>query len=422
LVGTNGATQNDPNDTDPGGNTVMNYPVLDETKIYLSGTQWVVPFSFDVDLPGDYRFELYRYYDTPFRNHEYLASRVINGVTTGSNDFKGMVTLTNGTEMSEGWQLSVLAVRTSGTSAKNSSELSPPTRATIATPRVLDVQISGKMVNGNPWVRSPYSYSSIVPTGKQLAPIYTEGVNTIRIVFNESVVIDNSAGGALKVVATSGNPLGSSIAPTYQGFTGNAATWTIPGELPKDKYRIVLDATKVRDAAGNVLDGEWENITNGTADNFNDDLQGRTFVSGDGVPGSMRAAFEFFFSVLPGDYNQDGVVDGFDDDSGAVKDGDGDGVIENGQGGTSTQDLALASTTYAATYLPLRKNQGDYVDNDWVDGAASLNSQMFDYWTRRITWCGKQTRRWLEHGISARSAPAPHFRLSTSATRLRSST
>ena len=126
LLGTNGATSNDSNDGDSGGNTVMNYPVLDQTSFFLDGSQWTVPYAFDVDIAGDYRFEFYRYNSTT-NTYTYDKATSVTGVTAGATDFSGVATFQNGTELSVGDRLSVLAVRVSTTSSKNTSELSLPT-------------------------------------------------------------------------------------------------------------------------------------------------------------------------------------------------------------------------------------------------------------------------------------------------------
>jgi parallel beta-helix repeat protein len=376
-----GHTSNDDNDIDTGPNRRLNFPVIVGSQVHMdSAGRWIIPVQFDVDVAGDYRFELYR-----LRNG--VLESVLNELGTAhvpsvgdGVDFSGTFVVFNGTQLdriAEGDQLAMLAIgeASTGNNLNATSELSRLTDPITSTLRVVDVQISGRMANGDPWVRAPYSYETIVPTGMQLAPIYTQGVNKIGIEFNDLVVLDHSGGGPLTILGTPGNP---PVTTSFDGFTGNVANWIISGGLPKDKYRIVLDVTKVSDASGTALDGEWENLTNNTADNFNDDPKNRVFVSGDGVPGAIRAAFEFFVSILSGDYTQDGVVDTLDDDLGNVKDGDGDGVIEDGQGEPSTEDTQLASTNNGM-YLPLRKNQGDYVDNDWVDGEASLNAQAFDY-------------------------------------------
>jgi hypothetical protein len=124
LLGTNGPTANDGDDGDTGGNELMNFPVLGSIAV-LSGTEWTIPFTFDTNVGGNYRFEVYRY-DPIDESHTRVKSIPISGVTVGATDFAGTVTFRNGTELNEGDQLSVLAVRLDGTTSKNTSELSLP--------------------------------------------------------------------------------------------------------------------------------------------------------------------------------------------------------------------------------------------------------------------------------------------------------
>ncbi len=125
LLGTNGPTENDGNDGDTGGNEVMNFPVIGEFAVFTQ-TQRTIAFSFDTNVGGNYRFEFYRY-DPIENSHTHVKSVDILGVTVGAVDFLGTVSFQNGTELSEGDRLSVLAVRLDGSTSKNTSELSPDT-------------------------------------------------------------------------------------------------------------------------------------------------------------------------------------------------------------------------------------------------------------------------------------------------------
>ena len=82
----------------------------------------------------------------------------------------------------------------------------------------------------------------------------------------------------------------------------------------------------------------------GLTHNFSDDPTGRTFVSGNGTGGSTLDLFRFFFSVLPGDSNQNGVVNS-GDTSGTIADVDGDGDGDN-------RGCCAINGTYMYTFLP----------------------------------------------------------------------
>ena len=84
----------------------------------------------------------------------------------------------------------------------------------------------------------------------------------------------------------------------YDAFT-HVATWTLDNPLPNNRYIAELNSDGINpvvDLEGNRLDGEWAN---------NADV----FASGNGVAGGD---FEFLFTVLPGDVDQNGVVTFFD--------------------------------------------------------------------------------------------------------------
>ena len=116
-----------------------------------------------------------------------------------------------------------------------------------------------------------------------------------------------------------------------------------------------------------------------TPDYFDDDPMGRTFLSGNGVAGGSdtfpNVGFRFHFSVLPGDYNQNGKVeladytaweDTFQGLADWPADGDGDGIVT-----LADQDVI---DSYFDEQLSLRDrlvpytDRGDYNDDEIVDG------------------------------------------------------
>jgi hypothetical protein len=243
-------------------------------------------------------------------------------------------------------------------------------------PRITDV-----LLDGTNWGRDAYSFETIVPTGMQLAPIVTEGVNTIRIQFDQHVMINwddltligstqSDGAGVSEPNIISFNPADPDTDDIFDYDEENfTAIWTFDAPLPRDKYRIEL-SSNVMDVGLNALDGEWSNLMAGTTDVFTDDPTGRTFSTGNSTAGGD---FEFFFSILPGDYNQDGVLNGADyvewqnsPPTGSA-DGNGDGVVDG-------DDYDVWDVNFA-TSLPLRNkggegtNRGDYDDDEDVDRA-----------------------------------------------------
>jgi hypothetical protein len=228
-------------------------------------------------------------------------------------------------------------------------------------PRITDV-----LMDGSGWSRTSYSYASIVPTGKQFAPIFTQGVDTIQIAFSEHVLLDGSEltlfGSDPTVIPNDPNVV---IPLDYDTFSydvgAHMATWTFVDPLPADKYRIEL-STDVVDVGGSALDAEWDNLTNGTWDNFADDPTGRTFLTGNGTPGSPLNMFNFLFSLLPGDTNQDGVVASADASLGGDVNGDG---AANGTDVSIINGL-VGDSLVARNKLGEYSNRGDYSDDEIV--------------------------------------------------------
>ena len=229
-------------------------------------------------------------------------------------------------------------------------------------PKVADVLLNGVQTGttSTDWVNM-ISFADVVPLGKQLAPIYRDGTNRVEIVFSEDVTVTNPTT-TLTLKGTGYPDAPKTITAddyTYDPST-YTATWTF-NDLGPDKYRIDLMADGVQDANNPdvILDGHWDNLTNGTPDIFSDDPTFRPFQVGNGMQGSN---FQFFFSLLPGDYNQDGVVADSGDASDllVVNDGTGDGIIDS-----ADYDLATANN---GNRLPLLMAAGgDYHDDELVD-------------------------------------------------------
>jgi hypothetical protein len=136
----------------------------------------------------------------------------------------------------------------------------------------------------------------VIPVGSaaQLQALPWDNLNQIQITFSGPVNVQESS-----LMVT-----GLNVAQyAFSGFSYNAltytATWTLAAPIGRDKVLLDLQSSGsagVTDPAGKPLDGEW---TNGAS----------SFPSGDGAAGGD---FNFAFNVLPGDTNQDGIVNGLD--------------------------------------------------------------------------------------------------------------
>jgi hypothetical protein len=238
----------------------------------------------------------------------------------------------------------------------------------VGLARVVDVQLDSSL-----WTYAPLeiSYAEIVPTGKQLAPIYMQNVNTIQVVFSEPVQTSQLTTANIKLYgyATSLAPHPFTISAGPNATT-NTATLTFASPLVADKYRLEL-STAITGSLGQALDGEWMNLSAPinsplkTAETVSDDPVGRTFLSGDGTPGSTNNRFEFWFSVLPGDYNQDGLIRAADAVLGVYKDGNGDNNINSSDAQITTN--ALTSVTWSDNGGAASRAFGDYQDDEIVD-------------------------------------------------------
>jgi hypothetical protein len=226
--------------------------------------------------------------------------------------------------------------------------------------KVVDV-----VVKGSGWAAGvEYPYADVVAAGDQLRPMFMQGANRIAVRFDGPVSLPTNEEDALSIIGNNHDPIAATIGWVGLDPTSQIATWSLSSPLGVGKYALMVSG--ITDSNGLGLDGDYTNFHGPdefthTYDDFSDD-KGSQLVSGDGNAGGV---FEFHFSVLPGDYNQDGIITSDDSVSGIVKDGDGDGNIEAGPGG---HDTAIASPLGAE--LPLRTKSGDYAngneDNDIV--------------------------------------------------------
>jgi hypothetical protein len=135
------------------------------------------------------------------------------------------------------------------------------------------------------------------------------------------------------------------------------------------KYAIRLSATGVT-GGGHDLNADWTNPL--TPDAWTDDAP-RSFVTGNATPNSENAEFRFHFSIMPGDYDGSGVVEGNDwalwqttigSTTNLQADGNGNGIIDIGDG--DDDDISVWAT-HEGKVLPLFKLAGaDYDDTERV--------------------------------------------------------
>lgn len=146
-------------------------------------------------------------------------------------------------------------------------------------------------------------YALPVGSGVQLKALPWSNVNRLSVRFSGPVVIDRDD------LILTGINLGT-YDVTQSTFSYDAvtfvATWTLPAAITADKLMVSLNADHaggIVDAVGNRLDGEWTNpaLSSSTGTSI--------YPSGDGTAGGD---FHFRFNVLPGDVNQNSVVQATD--------------------------------------------------------------------------------------------------------------
>ncbi|MEX2093741.1 MAG: right-handed parallel beta-helix repeat-containing protein, partial [Pirellulales bacterium] len=253
-----GATANDANDSDGGPNQRLNFPKVTPSGAYLAGdTLWNIPVQFDVDVPGTYRFELYR-----LRNGRLDFVRAYDTIqvpTTGSGiDLSTTLTVSNGTQtdrLLEGDQIAFLAIGKSGTgnNTNSTSELAPLTGPISAGPRINNVIVRSS-TSGN-----SYSFAGPSAAGNQYVPVNFSDANQIQIQFTRNVAF-GQGGAELTLRRANGDTLPLAIngfAIDHGTFT---ATWTFASAFGAEKYAIELDASTIVDFATGTLqlDGEWD--------------------------------------------------------------------------------------------------------------------------------------------------------------------
>jgi hypothetical protein len=171
---------------------------------------------------------------------------------------------------------------------------------------VLPAEVTNVLVDGTSWSSGYYGalasagqgngqgYSIPVGSSAQMATLPWGNLNQIQIQFSENVnVQENSL--ALTGINVANYPFAGF---SYANLT-HTAVWTLASPIGADRLSLDLKSTGlagVTDTSGYPLDGEW---TNGAS----------AFPSG----GSAGVGdFKFALNVLPGDANQDGIVNGQD--------------------------------------------------------------------------------------------------------------
>ncbi len=175
-------------------------------------------------------------------------------------------------------------------------------RLAYSTPRVLDVTLSGSTSTHEPYSFAEAMQNPSWVAGDQLKTVPVGGVDTVSITFSEDV---NIASTDLSVIGLRTANLPQLAKPedfSYDPMT-HTATWKLTGWDLGDHFVISLNEN-ITDTSGNALDGEWTNpanvnSTSGAVSNF---------VAGSGN-GVLGGSFQFVVTLLPGDADQNAIVE-----------------------------------------------------------------------------------------------------------------
>ena len=166
-----------------------------------------------------------------------------------------------------------------------------PTRK---APRITDVIISGSESNHEDY---SFDQADAVGSGAQIGTVPVGGADRISVRFNKPV------NGSIDALVLHGFHTGETyVATDFSGSGTSLLEWTFAQPFVADKMNLELLDTLIVDQGGKMLDGEWFSpaavVWSGEATS--------TFPSGNGAEGGN---FNFFFTILPGDFNGDNVVD-----------------------------------------------------------------------------------------------------------------
>lgn len=217
---------------------------------------------------------------------------------------------------------------------------------TLPVPQVTGVQVSSSdwtpaYLNALQGAGMGNGLGYAIPVGStlQTQSLPWGNIDQIQITFNENVTVEQAS-----LALTGLNVSQYAFSAFHYDYTTFTATWTLANPIAADKLHIALvssGANGVVDNLGMPLNGQW-------SDNVS------SYPSGSGLGGSD---FNFGFSVLPGDANQDGIVNGLDiaevasnwlHAGGILGDTNGDNVV-NGL------DIAAIASSWLTT-LPAGSN------------------------------------------------------------------
>ncbi|MFZ5831393.1 MAG: S8 family serine peptidase [Planctomycetota bacterium] len=173
---------------------------------------------------------------------------------------------------------------------------------------------------------------------ERLAALPWSGINTIRVLFSEDVVVEQG-----DLILTGVNVPQYAVAAFHYDPATAVATWTFTQSFSQDAACINLSDDVISRTTAQSLDGDWSDISG-----F---LSGGILASGDGAAGGY---FNFRFNTLQGDCTGDGIVNQSDFGVFAANYGTGSGANAfsgdfDGDGDVDQGDFGIFAASYGST-------------------------------------------------------------------------
>jgi hypothetical protein len=307
-LGGDGVTPNDPRDADAGPNGRQNFPVL--TSAAADAAQTEVTGTIDGSSNTAYRIQFFSSPAADASGHgegaAFLGEITVTTNGAGAGSFGASLP-----PVPAGQVVTATASRAPASGTPETSEFSAAVTVGVrdlAGPRVTGVLVGNRFWGGafQTYLRDRglgtyYDGYAVRAGPAQLAPLPWGGMDIISIRFDEPVIVQQDD---LVIRGAAGDGLTLPTEYSVQGFNfdvpSRTAVWWMTTPLRGDRLRLELNAdgpAGVADARGNNLDGEWASGVTAA------------WPSGDGTRGGD---FVFHFNVLPGDADQNGVVNATD--------------------------------------------------------------------------------------------------------------
>ncbi|HZZ27955.1 MAG TPA: right-handed parallel beta-helix repeat-containing protein [Pirellulales bacterium] len=289
-IGAIGQDTNDIGDADAGPNDLQNSPIIRYAEQNsITGSTHV---EVEIDSIPSQQFILELYSSNSPDASGYGEGTTFLDREIITTDGTGFALLRENLSVAVGKYITATATENLTTFTGSTSEFSNALVVSAATPPV----ITGVTIARNSGGTIQDSYGVLTGSGVQLQTVPVASANEILVQFSEDV---NVSSGDLSLVSWYAH---STYTLASGGFGYDSSThtahWIFASPFVADQIEIDLPETII-DLAGNKLDGDWTNPTTVTQ---------TSSQSGNSGNGTAGGSFAFYFTILPGDANQDNSV------------------------------------------------------------------------------------------------------------------